>query len=404
MSWRIEFATATTDQTVDTFECEIDKLSRYISKTGTLSGSIPVISPELGKRISSVLGGEGRLTMYAYFGDECWWGGFLDRTALKSNAFGALLTFEGSTFESYPDRRELRTDKEYKSIEQTEYARMVWDYMQSTGDGSNLRIDTSFRPVVSVKRDLSWKRSEARTVGSLLKEVSNRVGGFEWIIDCYTEGFIRYRDLVVGYPQIGRPETGMVLTYPGDIMEYEIDGDAMDGATSFQARGKAPDPVGSPGNSKGVYDPVTGKTTVTGDTPKGSERTEPIMSAEYHATALLRKGYVRTDATVERDTVTQVSTLNAWAELARDMRSGPLVLPAVLTRMGPLNQAVLGSDVMLRISDHPFPPGPNGEPGYEYTARCIGYEINPGEYGAPDLARIIFENPYDEDAMKRIPA
>lgn len=404
MNWRIEFALATTDQTVDSFECEISQLSRYISKTGTLKGSVPIISPDTGRRIATVLGGEGRMAMYAYYGEECWWGGFLDRTMLKSNAFGAMLDFEGATFEAWLDRREVRTDEAFTNMEQTEYARWLWDYMQRGGDGCTLRISTDFRPINSVKRDMSWKRSETKTVGSILKEMSNRVGGYEWIIDCYTDGTTRYRDLVVGYPAIGRPETNLVLTYPGDITEYDIEGDALDGATSFQARGKAPDPVGTPNSSRGVYDPKTGETTVIGTPPKGSEKTEPIMSGEYHSTAYLKSGYVRTDATVDRDTVTEVSTLNKWAELARDMRSGPLVLPSVLTRMGRMTQAVLGSNIMLRINDHPFPPGPYGEPGYEHTARCIGYEINPGEYGAPDLAKIIFENPYSEDAMDRIPA
>lgn len=389
-NWRIEFATAITDLTIDSFECDISTLSRYIGKTGVLRGSVPVISPEIGLRIKSVLGGEGRMTMYAYYGEECWWGGFLDRTALKSNSFGAMLSFEGSTFESYPDRREARTDQAFTGREQTEYARWLWDYMQGTGDGSAIRVDTSFPAISSVKRDLSWKRSDTRTVGSILKEMSNRVGGFEWIIDCYTDGVTRYRDLVIGYPAIGRPESKITLTYPGDIMEYEIEGDALDGATSFQARGKAPDPIGTP-NPKG-----------DGGSAKGSEKQDPIMSKEFHAPHL-KNGYVRVDATIERDTVTKVSTLDDWAELARDMRSGPLVLPAVLTRMESFTQAVLGSDIKLRINDHPFPPGPYGEPGYEKTARCIGYEIDPGEYGSPDLARIVFENPYDDDAMNRIP-
>lgn len=404
MNWRIEFAMATTDQTIDSFECEISKLSRYVGKTGTLEGAVPVFSPAVGKRIASVLGGEGRMTMYAYYGDECWWGGFLDRTSLKSNSFGAMMDFGGSTFESYPDRREARTDEAFTNMEQTEIGRWLWNYLQGTGPGCNLRINTGFPAIASKKRDMSWQRSETRTVGSILKEVSNRVGGFEWIIDCYSDGFTRYRDLIVGYPQIGRPDNKLTLTYPGDIMEYEIEGDALDGATSFQARGKAPDPVGTPNSSKGVYDPKTGTTTVVGNDAKGSEKTEPIMSKEFHADVLLKSGYVRMDATIDRDTVTEVSTLNDWAELARDMRSGPLVLPSVLTRIENMTQAVLGSNVMLRINDHPFPPGPYGEPGYEHTARCIGYELDPGEYGAPDLARIIFENPYDDDAMNRIPA
>lgn len=404
MKWRIEFAMAMTDQTVDSFECEISQLSRYISKTGTLQGQIPIINPDIGKRAASILGGEGRLTMYAYLGDVCWWGGFLDNTRLTSNAFGAKLTFGGATFEAYADRREARTDETFTDKEQTEYARWAWTYMQGTGPGSGLRIDTSFPAIASSKRSLSWKRSEIRTIGSILKEMSNRVGGFEWMIDCYSASGTRHRDLLVGYPAIGRPDYTLTLTYPGDILEYDIEGDSLDGATSFQARGKAPDPVGTPNNSKGVYDPDTGETTIIGDTPKGSVKQDPIMSKVFNADAMLSSGMLRTDATVERDKVTDINVLNDWAELARDMRSGPLVLPSIVTRLESLTHAILGSNIKLRINDHPFPMGPYGEPGYEHSARCIGYEVDPGEYGAPDTAKIIFEDPSDDDAMNRIPA
>lgn len=402
-NWRIEFAMATTDATVDSFECEIDELSRYISKTGTLSGQIPIVNPATGIRAAKILGGEGKLTMYAYLGEVCWWGGFLDRTTLTSNDYGAKLDFSGSTFEAYPDRREARSDQTFKGKEQTEYARWCWDYMLGSGAGSTLRINTAFPPVKSRSLDMEWKRSDIRTIGSILKEASNRVDGFEWMIDCYNSQGTRHRDLLVGYPTIGRPNYELTLTYPGNILEYEIEGDALDGATSFQARGKAPDPVGTPNDSRGVYDPKTGKTEIIGNAPKGSEKQDPIMSKVYDATDMLKAGMLRTDATVEQDKVTDVNVLNAWAELARDLRSGPLVLPSILARMQGISQSVLGSNVKLRINDHPFPMGPYGEPGYEHSARCIGYEIDPGEFGSPDTARIIFENPYDDDAMNRIP-
>lgn len=390
--WRIEFAEAMTDKTVDTFECEIEKLTRFIGKAGQLAGSVPILSVREGKRLAPILGGEGHLTAYVYWGEDIWWGGFLDYTNLVSNSFGAELTFEGTSFEVYPERREVRTNEAFTAMEQTEYARWLWEYMQK-GRGGNLLISTSFPPVVSKKRDMSWKRSEAKTVGSILKEMSNRVDGFEWMIDVYSNEGVRHRDLLVGYPAIGRPDWSQELTYPGTIMEYSIEGSALEGATSFQGRGKAPDPVGTP-NPKG-----------DASTAKGSEEREPIMSSKiFDADDLLDAGYIRTDSTVDRDSVTVVETLNDWAELARDMRSGPLVLPQVKCRMDGLSQALLGSTVKLRINDFPFPAGPNGEPGYEHSARCIGYEINPGEYGAPDVLNVTFENPYSDEAMNRIPA
>jgi hypothetical protein len=285
-------------------------------------------------------------------------------------------------------------------------ARRLWDYMQSTGPGSSIGVNTNIPTLTTKARDMSWLRADIKTVGAILKEVSNRVDGFEWAIDVYQTGNQRHRDLVVGYPTIGRPDAGVTLEYPGDILTYEIEGDALDGATSFQARGKAPDPIGTPSTgSRGVYDQKTKTTTIIPGTPGvPSEKEPPIMSSkEFTDDDLHKVGYVRIDATVDRPTVTQVETLDAWAELALKMRSGPLVLPAIVARMDRITQAALGSNFTLRINDYAYPEGPMGEPGYEDIARVIGYEISPAEFGASDVVKLIFENPYDKDNQKRAP-
>jgi hypothetical protein len=150
---------------------------------------------------------------------------------------------------------------------------------------------------------------------------------------------------------------------------------------------------------------VTKTTTVTpGEAGKPAEKLPPIMSSkEFTDDGLHAVGYVRIDSSVDRPTVTDVATLDAWAKLALDMRSGPLVLPSVVVRMDNVTQASLGANVKLRISDHPYPAGPYGEPGWEGLARVIGYEISPGSFGADDVVKLVLENPYDKDNEKRAP-
>jgi len=394
--WHLTFATAVGDVTIDSFPCEIEELSRYIGKTGLLDATIPIPNAQVGRRMKDIIGGEGRLSVYAYRDGECWWGGFVDNTRVVSSSLGAVLYVKGSSFEAYVDRREHREDTTWTGVEQTQMARRLWDYMQGTGPGSSIGVNTNIPTLNTKARDMSWLRSDIKTVGSILKEVSNRVDGFEWAIDCYNIGTQRHRDLVVGHPIIGRPETAVTLEYPGDILTYEIEGDALDGATSFQARGKAPDPVGKPG--------TPGNKDGTGGSGTAAEKVPPIMSTKaFTDDGLHAVGYVRIDATVDRPTVTEVATLDAWAELALEMRSGPLVLPAVVARMDNITQAALGSNFKLRINDYPYPEGPMGEPGYEDIARVIGYEISPAEFGASDVLKLIFENPYDKDNQKRAP-
>jgi hypothetical protein len=71
--------------------------------------------------------------------------------------------------------------------------------------------------------------------------------------------------------------------------------------------------------------------------------------------------------------------------------------------MDGFSPAILGSVASIQIRDYPFPTGPAGEPGWQKSARVIGYEIDPGEFGADDVVKLILENPYDDDNMKRNP-
>lgn len=387
MSWRVEFTHASNDQTIGIFDCEISLLSKYISKNGALQASIPIPNSNVGSNLSGVIGGEGKTFMYVYYNGEIWWGGFLDATTVSGGISGAQLDVAGVSFEAYPDRREARKDTTLTNVEQTAIAKAVWDMMQGAGIGSSIGVKTTeaVQKSTTKKRTMSWRRSDVRTYGSILKEVSNRDDGFEWIIDVDDNGGNRVKTLTTGYPQIGRPVSSAIFAYPGKIINYTIDGDASEGATSFQARGKAPDPVGVP-------KPKGGGVAAS----KGSDKTYPIMSREWTSTKLLGKGYIRTDATIDRSNETSVAVLDDWAYAARATRSGPLVLPSITAYLDGMNQSILGSDVTIRISDFPYPAGPNGEPGFEGVARVIGYEINPGESGEADVVKLVFENPYDE--------
>lgn len=409
--WHVTFAYTATDATVASFDCTITKLSKYVSpKIGDLEVSIPIPNEAVGHDAYKVLGGEGKMSMYAYRGNDLWWGGFVDSTEIDSGGqIVPVLTVHGASFEAYPDRREIRHDMDL-DMDQMAYAKFVWDYIQIRDRaGGNILVDTSNTGVYSGQNQAaSIIRSDIRTAGNLLKDVANRIDGFEWIIDCHVDDTgMRHRELVTGYPTIGRPNSDYVLNYPGNALSYKISGDALAGAVSFQARGKAPTKTttikGTGSHAK--YNPVSRTTTIVSGSGTTSSTTKepPIMSDEYTNDALIAAGYTLTDATVDRSTIEDVSVLNDWANLARSMRSGPLVLPTATARMDGFNQAVLGSNIRLRITDYPFPTGPNGEPGWQGSARVIGYEVNPGEYGTEDVVSFTFENPYDKDNMQRSP-
>lgn len=383
--WRVVFARTDTDKTVAEFDCEIGRLSRYVSpKVGDLSLTIPVPNSDVGVEAQKIYGQEGKLSMYAYRGTEVWWGGFFDDASVKSDGEYPVIQASGASFEVYPNRRELREDGSI-SMDQTHTAKWFWDYMQRS-PGGNVGVDTPTPQASGVGRATEWLRSDVETVGKVLKELSHRDNGFEWIIDVFSDDEGRRgRKLLTGYPYIGRPEYETILTYPGNVITYEITGESTEGALSFQARGKAPDPP------KGVK------------RPENAPPIPPAMSQIFTADEWIAAGYTRTDATIERRDETDTAVLDGWAKLARTLRSGPLVLPQVVCRMEGFNQSILGSTVTLRIDDYLWPRGANGAPGYEISTRVIGYEVDPGEHGATDVVKLIFENPRDRDGAERGP-
>ena len=390
-NWRLVFATTYNDKTIDAFDASIQNLTRMIGRPGELRATISIPNEEIGRRLKGVQGQEGRISVYAYRNEILWWGGFVDSTRVEGTDTEAVLVVEGATFESYLTRREARGTKTLTAMDQHKVAQWIWDDVQSTGLGADINVETNKVTDSGVKRTVSWKRSDIKTWDQILGEIVNSDNGFEWLIDTYDDGFNRRRVLNCGYPQIGRPAGGWVLSFPGAILSYAVEGSALDGATSFQARGKAPDPVGVPGKK--------GNTNGTGGGGKPSVAQDPIMSGVYDSTGLYNRGYTRMDATVDRPTVTSVATLNEWAKAASSLRAGPLVLPEITCRIDGLSTALIGYTVKIRIRDSPYPAGPNGEPGFEKDVRVIGIQVDPGEQGHDDVVRLTFENPHSDDVL-----
>ncbi len=366
--WNVVFATAIGDKTVDRFDCSISQLSRYIGKPGTISATIPIPNQGIGDRCQAIAGRAGQLTAYVYYGSDIWWGGTVDTSPLKGGRHGPSLEITGSTFDAYLGRREVRTDTVWSQVEQVETIRTAWNSVQATADG-NLGISVPAVPASGVLRDLTVLRSQARKWADVIKEVSNRADGYEWLVDVYDDGTgARFRELKVGYPQIGRAKFDQVFSYPGSIIDYTYDRDSLAGATSFQASGDA---VG----------------------PAYNGQAQPLMSTigAYDATDLLATGFLRFDSTTPRQGVIDVNTLNAWA--ARDLARAAGAVPFLdfSVQMAGFNQSVLGSVFTAQIDDFTFPKGANGAPGYSARHRCIGYEVHPAERGTVDEIKLIIE-------------
>lgn len=366
--WSVLFATALGDKTIDRFDCKISTLSRYIGKNGALSATIPVPNSAVGDRCQAIAGRAGQLTAYVYHGDELWWGGLVNATPIKGGRTGPSLGVSGAVFDSYLDRREVRTPYTYRQTEQVEIIRDAWQSVQRD-PGGNLGILVPPVPPSGIRRDLDVARSEARTWSKVIKEIAGLDDGYEWIIDFYDDGQgRRVRELKVGYPQIGRPDKEQLFSYPGNILDYDYDADALAGATSYQGRG---DSVGEQ----------------TGNTQ------QPLMTSlgAFDAADLLASGSLKTDATIDRQGVTDLGTLNSWTQKALNRGAGAVPFLDITVSLGGFNQSILGSVFRAQIDDLLFRRGPDGEPGYIGRHRCIGYEIKAPQRGDVGEVKLIIE-------------
>lgn len=381
--WRVDFVMTGTRRKVASFECEIQRVSRYVSpKVGDVRIVIPIPNREVGVQAAKVERGAGMMTMVVYRNDQPAGWAFLDDTDLDSGDQYPILTCSGAGLEAYPSRRELRGDVN-TTMDQTAWVKWFWDYIQGQ-PGGDIGVHTPTPKASGQLRKGQWIRSDTKTVGSVLKEMTNAADGCEWVIDCTNSRGVPRYTLSVGYPQLGRPSYPASVQFPGNMLSYRFSTSALDGAISFQARGKAPEPVQ---NKK-----------KTGDT-----NPPPIMSRVVVNQKLINAGYTLTDATIDRPQEKSTANLDKWAALARDLRSGPLRLPECLIRIDAWSPAILGSVVTLKVSDFLWPEGPKGEPGFVMKARCIGYEIDPGEHGSEDVVKLIFENPQDADGIAKAP-
>lgn len=370
--WKLLFATVRNDVTIDTFDASISQLDRYIGRTGVLQATIPIPNTDIGKRVEPIRWGEGHTSMYAIRPGEVWWGGILDQvTPTGSGRTGCSLQVTGSTFDGYPDRREIREDWVQVGVEQLELARMIWTEIQSRAEG-DLGIDIPAVDPSGIPRDYSALRSDATTWGSALSEISGRDGGFEWLIDLAVDADDnRSRSLALGYPTIGRPgQADFMLSMPGDVVSYTWPGDATKGGTSFQARGDPPDATAS--------DVTTAA--------------EPLMSDVVEASDLLANGWPLYDVTTDRQGVKDPDTLNGWAVRLEATLAGAVRIPTVAARIDNLSPAILGAQVKLRITDELNPAGDDGRPGLEGVFRAIGYSIKAWERGSDDEVDVIFED------------
>jgi hypothetical protein len=365
--WTVEIATLRTDRTVlDSVEATGVAFDRYIGKPGTFSCTIPAPSPIVARKLAPIIRDDAALTLAAYIrrGNDLWWGGRLDDPeAVIDNRGNDSVKISGTTFESYLDDRKQYTDIAWTNTEQLQIALDIWT--AALAAEGNLRITLPPLRPSGVLRDQSAKGGDARTLASILNEVANRAGGFEWMINVYMDGSTRMRELVLGYPIIGGQD-GPVFAYPGSIQKFSRKASTARTGTRFWSVGAAPQDV------------------------QGGGAQPAIQSAQVRVEGLLSNGAILLDQVGSYSDVSQQATIDQKTADSVTIFGRPIPVVNATVLIDSVSTGVLGTRPRLRVS-HPFFPSSSSAPGYDDRARVIGIKAKPDERGATGTAELVFE-------------
>lgn len=363
--WRYVFADLRTDQTIDEFDVANARFDVRINQPGTFSGTIPLPNAAAAARARAIT--EVRTVVYVYRGADIWGGPFIlwQVTPSGGGRNGVSLSVQGSTFESYLDRREIRTNLTYAQVDQFTIARSLIASAQSRTEG-NLGI-TWGTHLSGVKRDRTYLASESASYGQRLSELAAVLNGFEYRIVGYVDPTTgaRVREFVTGYPGLGRPDVEHVFSEPGNVLSWSYAGDGTRGATSFRARGDS------------VSSDVSGDATA-------------LLSDVVERADLLADGWPLLDRTDDYYSVVLKPTLDEYASENATIYGGAA--------------RVMYASVRLPYGRDAFSPGNVGDRArlvlkndwfgvFSQSWRVVGMDVEPNDRSdGQDSATLIFES------------
>ncbi|UQA92858.1 hypothetical protein [Streptomyces halobius] len=334
----------------------------YIGKTGALSGTIPVPDAAMAARVKRAVV-PGRTALWVERGSDLWWGGIVWTMTPAVDDRGAVtVTIQAATFDSYWDHCILRDTLEARQMDQFDIARDLATYATDQ-EGGDIGIRIDYTKTAGVRRDRTYSRFDATRVREALDRLAAVENGFEWRVQVYRDASTgeRVKRLQLGYPTITAGAAPVMLTYPGNVLNYSWPQDATGMANTWQSRGAT-------------------------DNQNQADVSNPIMSTVWSYPDKLKAGWPRLDGSSDYNTVEKLGTLNehAKADLAR--AKDPVVIPSIRTRLdGQVTPALIGSAVRLRILDTWF------SDGLDADFRVVGLNVTPAQRGQQESAELYLE-------------
>lgn len=378
MTYTYRFANLLSDTDIAELDVQGVKFDRRIIVPGTFSGTVAVTNEEIARQVKKVV--PGRSIVHIYRDSEIWGTYIIWSARVTGSRANTTVAFQGASLESWFYRRIVDVDElTYSQIDQIDIfrdlifnAQIGWLPYEANAD---LRISVVPDTGVSgIKRDRVYKKTEAATFGQRMEELANVDDGFEYMIRTYVDdNGDRAREMLWGYPGINSGVGNFNYFYPGNIKSYEIFYDANDAATAFWTRGD----------------------TIESDYTEDAEplMTQfPVLSGDY-----LDAAWPHLDKVVDYSSVTEIDTLEKYAEYWAIVRSGLVMIPQFEVIPGEVdfNPNLLGSYATFTITDPFFPLENSGSPTYSGTFRVVGIEVTPDQRGNSESFRLVIEDSFD---------
>jgi hypothetical protein len=320
---------------------------RQLSKVGNWQGSANLDNDLMDNDTLLAATEPGRTAMYVYRGDQIVWGGIIWSRTYQSQAKSLQMT--GQTFESYAYKRihRLSSVVNYNQT-QCSIIRALWGILQfqyaSCDIGVNLPEEEDL-PSPDIVRQPSLKPWDFKSYGEIIDDLMNFDDSADYTIECYEENGVPLKMLSLGYPRLGAyvDYTGLVLDYPGNILNYYWSESATDSGNQAWA---------------------------TGDGDEGAVK----VGLATNQTSM-DSGYPLMEIHTQHPGVTVQATINKHA--VSDLAASPLpkigkTIQIKADEQPEFGTYNIGDDAKLMIMDTRFP-----DPGVEAVVRAIGWSVVP---------------------------
>ncbi|SDL14252.1 hypothetical protein SAMN05428985_11027 [Nocardioides sp. YR527] len=388
-SYRYVLCDLLTDQLLAVLPLTGVSFSRAISRTGSLSATLK--APAVGTSVNGVVTTPeknrqlinaakllhryaGRSALWVYRDNAVWWGGIPWTVIPRQDQRGSVeVSVTGATFDSYAHRRTLHKNIDYVQWDQNQLVASLWQTLQGFDTGGdqrgNIGVECGFFqdsiPKSTILRDRTYRMADQPRFGKLIEDLGDVIDGPEHTIDTWVDDAGNRHKTLRVQTRIGvidpRAVFQRVANGGGRVLEWSHTADAVDGGTTFWARGDAPE-----GNA---------------DT-----EVEPILSTRYYAHDLLDDGWPLLDVSADYQGVKEVGTLNQYAQALRSTQSGAMPSSDYVVAVGNTGWSPnrLGDNVRLKLTDA-------WHDNTDLTVRPVAVTVTASEKGVDEKVALTFD-------------